>query len=223
MRPPSTRANGVRVCFLRPFGPMMCSTPMSRTSRASPIIERWQRHGTASAHISTQRCCCASELNAAMPPGEFGRLHMVGVAAKRGVAPAGIGRVLGRMAQAAQRFHVAVIDAGGGQRVRQRVIAELGIVARTRHGAHIDYAADVVNRQQIEEHVQRPVGVADGADTYLGRRGGTDFAGLFHEYASISSTVAGATYLSIVDGITAREAHDWATHVGLFCLGFGNS
>jgi hypothetical protein len=51
----STFANGVSLCrFLFP-APMMCHTSMPRAVSASAMSERWQRHGTASAHMIAVR------------------------------------------------------------------------------------------------------------------------------------------------------------------------
>ena len=40
------------VCGLVLPGPVMCSTATPRARSASASSERWQRHGTASAHIT---------------------------------------------------------------------------------------------------------------------------------------------------------------------------
>jgi hypothetical protein len=48
---PRTRANGVSLCACRRFAPTISQTATPRTSNASAISERWQRHGTASAHM----------------------------------------------------------------------------------------------------------------------------------------------------------------------------
>src|SRR5690606_17398638 len=71
-------------------------------------------------------------------------LHVVGVAAKALVAPAGVGRILARMPQAAQFGHRNVIDADGCKAAAQYVGVELGIVARARHGAYVAQLADGV-------------------------------------------------------------------------------
>ena len=48
---PRTRANGVSLCACRRFGLVTSQATKRCTSNASAISERWQRHGTASAHI----------------------------------------------------------------------------------------------------------------------------------------------------------------------------
>ena len=59
MRVPVTRAQGVSRCG-RARTPLVISrTSTPRASSASAMSDRWQRHGTASAHIRTMRSCSA--------------------------------------------------------------------------------------------------------------------------------------------------------------------
>src|SRR6185312_12432742 len=51
MRPPRTWANGVNEWVAGSARLTMCLTSTPRTVRASATSERWQRHGTASAHM----------------------------------------------------------------------------------------------------------------------------------------------------------------------------
>jgi len=95
---------------------------------------------------------------------EFHGLHVVREAPKTGVAPAEIDRVALRMAQAAKVLDVAVTDACGGERFREGVGVELGIVAGFRDGADVEQLPDPVRAQQFDEFVNRARGVADGED-----------------------------------------------------------
>ena len=58
-------------------------------------------------------------------------LHVVGVAAKAGVAPAAVGRVLAGMPQSAQRLHGYIFDVLCRERGSQRGVVELRVVTRT--------------------------------------------------------------------------------------------
>src|SRR5580704_7288053 len=69
---------------------------------------------------------------------ELGGLHIVGIASKGGVAPTSVHRAGFRMAQAAESWHVTVLDAGGGQAHGQSLLTELRIVARARDGSDVD-------------------------------------------------------------------------------------
>ncbi len=103
---------------------------MPRTMSASATSERWQRHGTASAHIKIVGRCFPREMDGAVERcGECRRLHVVRIAAKACVAPAEIDRVAFWMAQAAEIFHVDVGDSGRRKRCGERFGVELGIAA----------------------------------------------------------------------------------------------
>lgn len=93
--------------------------------------------------------------------GELGGLHVVGVPAERGVAPPGVGRVLGGVAESAEVGESFVPDAGVREAARQYVFAELGVVARFGHGAHINEGADAVGAQYLNEFVDRMRRVPD--------------------------------------------------------------
>ena len=95
---------------------------------------------------------------------ELRRLHVVGVAAKRCIAPARVGRIRPWPAQAAEIRHVQVGDPAARHRLLQGVAVELRIVARARHGAHIYQTLDAVRSQQRDELLGRPGGVPDGED-----------------------------------------------------------
>ena len=76
------------MCSRRSVRLIMSSTLIPRTSSASPISERWQRQGTASAHMMTVGFSRPVQSGAQFPA-EIPRCrHIVGVAAKGLVAPA---------------------------------------------------------------------------------------------------------------------------------------
>lgn len=79
---------------------------------------------------------------------EFGGGHVVGVASKGGVAPAGVRRVFGGMAQTSQGFQMQVADARGLQFAGQMIYAKLGMRARFGDGAYINQELDVVSMQE---------------------------------------------------------------------------
>ena len=72
-----------------------------------------------------------------VPPGQclqFGqarlkgrRCHIIGKAAKRGIAPAGIRGSLRRMAQAAQRFEVTIVNTGSLEGTGEEIATKLGM------------------------------------------------------------------------------------------------
>ena len=88
------------------------------------------------------------EFDGALKPGfKFRRLHVIGIAAKAGVAPAEIDGVRAGVAQAAQAFQMAIADACGVQARGQRIGIELRIVAGFRDGANVDDAARCRGRE----------------------------------------------------------------------------
>jgi hypothetical protein len=58
-----TLAKGVSVWTWRRVGLMMSSVRIPRTNKASAMSERWQRQGTASAHINAMRSWFANRIN----------------------------------------------------------------------------------------------------------------------------------------------------------------
>ncbi len=150
---PRTRAQGVRVCVCvrRPL--RMCSTGMPRTASASAISPRWQRQGTASAHITAARCLRSIDQQVQVFL-EFVRLHVVGKTAKRSIAPCLVARIGARTAQPSQAGNVLVVDIGGAKRIGQGFPVELGIVPGTRHRANIDHQRHLVRLEKVDECLQ---------------------------------------------------------------------
>lgn len=68
----STTANEVSLWGLAVLAFMMCLTGMPRAASASAIMERWQRHGTASAHMIATRRFARSRFRASTPRAKSG-------------------------------------------------------------------------------------------------------------------------------------------------------
>ena len=79
--------------------------------------------------------------------GEGWCLHVIGVPAEAVVAPAGIGRILARMAQTAECSEMCVSDPSGLHRAGKAIRIKLGIVARARHRAYVGKAFYAVDTQ----------------------------------------------------------------------------
>lgn len=77
--------------------------------------------------------------------------HVVGIASKGGVAPTGIGRIFGGMAQPSQGFQVKVADARSIQFTGQAIYAKLGMRARPGDGAHINQLLDVISMEEFQK------------------------------------------------------------------------
>ena len=90
---------------------------------------------------------------------EIRRLHAFGIATKRKVAPAAVGRVSLRQPKAAKADGVRIPDVYGGQRDPQRILVELRVVAR--HRAHVDQLRNAMAGEQFDERLDRPGRVAD--------------------------------------------------------------
>ena len=89
----------------------ICRTSQPRLTNTSAISERWQRQGTASAHI-------IAVLGSAIGHKLFEcslkcvRLHIVGVAAKTGVAPSIVDRILPNLSKTPKCGHMGRGETG---------------------------------------------------------------------------------------------------------------
>src|SRR5216684_1358378 len=68
---------------------------------------------------------------------ELRGLHIIGVAAKACVAPAGIQRIRFCVAQSSQGSQMRIVDAGGLQGFGQRLAIELRVGSGARNGAYV--------------------------------------------------------------------------------------
>lgn len=127
---------------------------MPRTTNASAIIERWQRHGTASAHMIAVGFCFASWMSFSKDSAKRRCLHVIGETSKRCIAPASIRRIAMCMTQTTQRFHVPVAEVPIVQRFAQRFAVELRIVPRTGNRAHINQSLNTVCPQNLHQVIK---------------------------------------------------------------------
>src|ERR1700687_448483 len=104
-------------------------------------------------------------LEAGLARRELLGLHVVGVAAKRGVAPAEIDRVCPSVAQPAQRLQVPVAELAGVKRARQRGAIELRVVPRPGDRANVHHLLHPVGAEQLEELPGGAGGVADRVES----------------------------------------------------------
>ena len=114
-----------------------------------------------SAHDGAAFCFCSPTragkfFETREPYGEFGRLHVVGEAAKTQIVPARVWRICAGAAEAAKFAEMRVRDTRAAKSLRKRVAClrrqarhggqaiELRIVARARDGAHVNDAFNTV-------------------------------------------------------------------------------
>ena len=75
--------------------------------------------------------------------------HIVSVPTKGGVAPAGVRRILPRMAQATERFQMKVADASALEGAGKLITAKLGMRPRPGNRAHVYQELDRVYAQEF--------------------------------------------------------------------------
>ena len=97
---------------------------------------------------------------------EFTRLHVIRVAAEARIPPARVCGIFARPAQAAEAWHVRVVDAGRFKRCGQLIAAELWIVPGLWNRSNVDKALHAVRGQQMDELVDWSCRVADGEDRH---------------------------------------------------------
>src|SRR5258707_5195753 len=100
------------------------------------------------------------------PSLELLRLHVIGRAAKRRVAPRSVARIWLGFSFAAQLRKMFVTDSVRVQRFRQRVLVELRITLGARPRAHVSKELDLVFLQQRNEFIDHPRRVPDGPDSH---------------------------------------------------------
>src|SRR6185437_2990183 len=87
---------------------------------------------------------------------ELRGLHVIRIASKREIVPAGVGRIGTRVAQASETRKMDISNLDRVQRNGKCVSIELGIAARARHGPHIKHSGNFIAPKQIEERIYRP-------------------------------------------------------------------
>src|ERR1035437_1574630 len=99
--------------------------------------------------------------------GKLRRLHVIRIAAKRQIAPTGVWRIRSRVAQSSEARKMHIGNFNRVQCCGERVLIELGIVARPRHSPHIKRSDNPIALEQIEECIEWSTGMADRADKRL--------------------------------------------------------
>lgn len=84
------------------------------------------------------------------------RLHVVGIPAEAGIAPAAVRRVRPRVTQPAQTGQMGIPHSDVTQGTGEPVTIELRIVTRSWNGANVDDPIDIVGGEQTDELVDRP-------------------------------------------------------------------
>ena len=79
---------------------------------------------------------------------ELRQLHVIRIAAKREIVPAGVEGIGSRVPQPAKT---------GKMRITQCFSIELRIVARSWHGSHVKHPHNVIGPKQIDEGIDRPI------------------------------------------------------------------
>ena len=89
--------------------------------------------------------------------GELWGLHVIRIASKREIVPAGVGGISTRVAQAPETRKMGITNLDRVQGCGECVSIELGIVTRPRHGPHIKYSDNLIAPKQFDECVYRPI------------------------------------------------------------------
>jgi len=97
---------------------------------------------------------------------EFNGLHVIGVAAEGGVAPALVARIRPGLAQASQTRHVLIGYARRLEARRQVGAVELRVMARPWDGANVDEPADAVRLKNCDEFFNGTSRVSDGVEDH---------------------------------------------------------
>ena len=143
----------------------MCSTWAPRATSASATRERWQRQGTASAHIRATVALRGQRAQLREPGLELLGHHVVGEAAEAGVAPAGVGESLRarRSPPSSREMHVANTSppqrrAESASPLNCGLCRERGMVRMSASTRHVERA------EQRDQLVERPRRMADRVD-----------------------------------------------------------
>src|SRR5437879_5323867 len=89
---------------------------------------------------------------------------MVGIAAKRRIAPGDVRGIYPRRATAAERGNPMISDALLCKRTAQGLLRVLGLASRTRKAPHVGDRLELVAREQPEKRFQRPRRMSYGPD-----------------------------------------------------------
>src|SRR5436853_1585551 len=89
---------------------------------------------------------------------------MVGIAAKRRIAPGDVRGIYPRRATAAERGNPMISDALTCKRTEQGLLRVLGLASQTRKAPHVGDRLELVAREQPEKRFQRPRRMSYGPD-----------------------------------------------------------
>src|SRR5262249_27480603 len=95
---------------------------------------------------------------------EGGGLHVVRIAAKTSVLPAGVDGILAGVPESSEPRQMQVPDAVLLQGNRELILSELRIAAGLRDRAHIDKLMNTVRFEHFEKFLDGKRGMADGED-----------------------------------------------------------
>ena len=95
---------------------------------------------------------------------ELGRLHVIGVAPKRCIAPSRVRRVLSGVTQSAQLRYVCIPDAGLSQRLRQSLAIELRIRPRAWDRPHVHQSFHSMGAQHFDKGLDASGRMSDRQD-----------------------------------------------------------
>ena len=95
---------------------------------------------------------------------EFGRFHIVCIAAEREVSPDGVVRIGTSFAAAAELLDACVLDAGLRERCRKRLGVELREFPRPRMSPNIDEQLDIIRCKKRDEFLYRARRMPDRPD-----------------------------------------------------------
>ena len=96
--------------------------------------------------------------------GERGSLHVIRVAAKAGILPAGIEGILASVPESSESGQVDVPDVVLFERRGELILAEMRMASRLRNRADVDELTNAVGVQHFEKLLDGQRGVADGED-----------------------------------------------------------
>ncbi len=126
------------------------------------MSRRWQRQGSASAHIIAVRDCEARVESCWNCACEFVGKHVVGKGGKRGHAPAGVLQGLAAIsAPAPKNGEMDVFQAGFAEAYGKCIAAELRIATRAGEPPHVGNDFDLLGREQSNKVGQVAIRMAD--------------------------------------------------------------
>ena len=131
------------------------------------MIRRWQRHQTASAHITLQRSRRPTLQQFRKATSKAATHRVIGVVVKALIFPVAVRgrRNASRVrASAAQFRDICIADLMLRERLRERLAIILRVRPRARNTADVDYQADAGGVKQLDKLLDLPGGMTDGEE-----------------------------------------------------------